>query len=160
MYNDKKIITRIARATKMLLLSVAVAMTCSCDDFLTIYPTDKIVLEDFWKSKEDVENVVAESYRLMTQWDFTSRLLVWGELRADNVIEGNNTGTDIKNILEANLLPTNEYASWAPFYKVINNCNIVMKYAPGVCNEDPSFMQGDLDLIIGQMKALRARCHF
>lgn len=160
MYNDKKIITRIARATKMLLLSVAVAMTCSCDDFLTIYPTDKIVLEDFWKSKEDVENVVAESYRLMTQWDFTSRLLVWGELRADNVIEGNNTGTDIKNILEANLLPTNEYASWAPFYKVINNCNIVMKYAPGVCDEDPSFMQGDLDVVIGQMKALRALCHF
>lgn len=135
-------------------------MTCSCNDFLTIFPTDKIVLEDFWKSKEDVENVVAESYRLMTQWDFTSRLLVWGELRGDNVIEGNNAGYDIKNIIEANLLPTNEYASWAPFYKVINNCNIVLQYAPDVINEDPDFTQGDLDVVCGQMLAIRALCHF
>ena len=135
-------------------------MTCSCNDFLTIFPTDKIVLEDFWKTKEDVENVVAESYRLMTQWDFTSRLLVWGELRGDNVIEGNNAGYDIKNILEANLLPTNEYASWAPFYKVINNCNIVLQYAPDVINEDPDFTQGDLDVVCGQMLAIRALCHF
>ena len=135
-------------------------MTCSCNDFLTIFPTDKIVLEDFWKTKEDVENVVAESYRLMTQWDFTSRLLVWGELRGDNVIEGNNAGYDIKNIIEANLLPTNEYASWAPFYKVINNCNIVLQYAPDVINEDPDFTQGDLDVVCGQMLAIRALCHF
>lgn len=135
-------------------------MICSCNDFLTIFPTDKIVLEDFWKTKEDVENVVAESYRLMTQWDFTSRLLVWGELRGDNVIEGNNAGYDIKNIIEANLLPTNEYASWAPFYKVINNCNIVLQYAPDVINEDPDFTQGDLDVVCGQMLAIRALCHF
>ena len=79
MNNDKRIITRIARATKALFLVSMVAMTCACNDFLTITPTDKIVLEDFWKSKEDVQSVVAESYRLMTQKDFTYRLLVWGE---------------------------------------------------------------------------------
>lgn len=160
MNNNKGIFAGIVRAAKMLFLGGVVAMTCSCNDFLTIFPTDKIVLEDFWKTKEDVENVVAESYRLMTQWDFTSRLLVWGELRGDNVIEGNNAGYDIKNIIEANLLPTNEYASWAPFYKVINNCNIVLQYAPDVINEDPDFTQGDLDVVCGQMLAIRALCHF
>ena len=160
MNNNKGIFAGIVRAAKMLFLGGVVAMICSCNDFLTIFPTDKIVLEDFWKTKEDVENVVAESYRLMTQWDFTSRLLVWGELRGDNVIEGNNAGYDIKNIIEANLLPTNEYASWAPFYKVINNCNIVLQYAPDVINEDPDFTQGDLDVVCGQMLAIRALCHF
>ena len=160
MNNDKRIITRIVSTAKTLLLGGLLAMTCACNDFLTIYPTDKIVLEDFWKSKDDVESVVAESYRLMTQSDFTYRLLVWGELRGDNVIEGNNVSTDIRNILDANILPSNSYASWSIFYQVINNCNIVLKYAPGVLNEDPDFTQGDLDVVCGQMYAIRALCHF
>ena len=160
MNNDKRIITRIVGTAKTLLLGGLLAMTCACNDFLTIYPTDKIVLEDFWKSKDDVESVVAESYRLMTQSDFTYRLLVWGELRGDNVIEGNNVSTDIRNILDANILPSNSYASWSIFYQVINNCNIVLKYAPGVLNEDPDFTQGDLDVVCGQMYAIRALCHF
>ena len=161
MNNDKRIIARVARTFKTLLLGAMVAMTCSCEDFLTISPTDKIVLEDFWKSKADVENVVAESYRLMTQFDVLSRVIVWGELRGDNVVEGNYGGNnDIKNIMEANLLPTNSYNSWAPFYKIINNSNIVLKYAPGVLNEDPDFTQGDLDVVSGEMLALRALCHF
>lgn len=160
MNNDKRIITRIARATKALFLVSMVAMTCACNDFLTITPTDKIVLEDFWKSKEDVESVVAESYRLMTQKDFTYRLLVWGEMRGDNVIEGNGVPADVKNILEANLLPSNSYATWNIFYQIINNCNIVLKYAPGVLDEDPDFTQGDLDVVRGEMLAVRALCHF
>lgn len=160
MNNDKRKVARISRAAKTLLLGSLVAMTCACNDFLTIYPTDKIVLEDFWKSKDDVESVVAESYRLMAQESFMSRVLVWGELRGDNVIEGNNAPTDIRHILDANLLPSNGYTSWSDFYKVINNCNIVLKYAPGVLNEDPDFSQGDLDALCGQMYAIRALCHF
>ena len=160
MNNDKRIITRIARAAKTLFLVSLVGMTCACNDFLTISPTDKIVLEDFWKSKEDVESVVAESYRLMTQKDFTYRLLVWGEMRSDNVNEGNGVPSDVKNILEANLLPSNSYATWNIFYQIINNCNIVLKYAPGVLDEDPDFTQGDLDVVRGEMLAIRALCHF
>lgn len=160
MNNDKRKFARISRAAKTLLLGCLVAMTCGCNDFLTIYPTDRIVLEDFWKNKDDVESVAAESYRMMTQDGFVSRLLVWGELRGDNVIEGNNVGTDVRNILEANILPSNGYTSWADFYKVINNCNIVLKYAPGVLDEDPDFTQGDLDVVCGQMYAIRALCHF
>lgn len=159
MIDYKNMISRITRATKILFCGCMVTLTCSCEDFLTISPTDKIV--DFWKTKTDVENVAAESYRLMSQWDFLSRVLVWGELRGDNVVEGNYGGnTDIMNIIEANLLPTNGYASWAPFYKVINNCNIVLANAAGVMDEDPEFTMGDYEVIAGEMYALRALCHF
>ena len=160
MNNDKRIITRVARMLKIFVLGVMAVMTSSCEDFLSISPTDKIVEKDFWKTKSDVDNAVAESYRLMTQRDFTYRLIVWGELRGDNVIAGENVGLDIENILEANLLPTNEYASWAPYYKVINNCNQVLEYAPRVLSEDPDFTEGELKVVSGQMLALRALCHF
>ena len=161
MKNYKNLISRIAHATKILVLGSLVAMTCSCEDFLTIYPTNDIIDVDFWKSKGDVESVMAESYRLMTSSDFLNRLIVWGELRSDNVIEGNYGGNnDIKHIMEANLLPTNSYTSWDVFYKIINNCNIVLKYAPDVRNEDPEFSQSDLDMVKGEVYAIRALCHF
>ena len=161
MKNYKILTSRMARAARMLLLGGVVAMTCSCEDFLTIAPTNKIVEEDFWKTKGDVENVLAESYRLMTTSDFLNRLIVWGELRSDNVIEGNFGGNnEIKYITEANILPNNSYARWDVFYRIINNCNIVLEYAPKVLDEDPDFTQGDLDVVCGEMYALRALCHF
>ena len=148
MKNYKILTSRMARAARLLLLGGVVAMTCSCEDFLTIAPTNKIVKEDFWKTKGDVENVLAESYRLMTTSDFLNRLIVWGELRSDNVIEGNFGGNnEIKYINEVNILPNNSYARWDVFYRIINNCNIVLEYAPGVLDEDPDFTQGDLDVV-------------
>lgn len=150
------------RAIKTLALGAVVAMTCSCEDFLTTYPTDKVVLENYWKTKTDVENVVANSYRLMTHRNFLDRLIVWGEVRSDNVIEGQyeNKHGDIKKIMEANILPQNSYTSWGDFYAIINNCNIVLNFAPGVLDEDPDFTEGDMDVIRGEMLAMRALCHF
>ena len=145
---------------KTLVLGAAVAMTCSCEDFLTIYPTDRVVLENYWKTKTDVENVVANSYRKMIQSAFTDRLVVWGELRGDNVILGNNPSDNVKNIMEANLLAENGYNDWSHFYSILNNCNIVLKFAPEVMIEDPDFTQGDLNVTRGEMLAIRALCHF
>lgn len=163
MKSFKNNISRFSHAIKTLALGAVVAMTCSCEDFLTIYPTDKVVLENYWKTKTDVENMVANSYRLMIQSDFTDRLIVWGELRGDNVVEGTYDAKkhgNIKNIMEANLLPQNGYNDWSHFYAIINNCNIVMKFAPQVLEEDPDFTQGDLNVTRGEMLAIRALCHF
>lgn len=147
---------------KTLALVAAVTMTSSCQDFLTIYPTDEVVREDFWKTKNDVQNMVANSYGMMLERDFLERLIVWGELRGDNVTEGTYAGkhSNIKYIMEANLLPQNGYTNWKQFYRIINNCNIVMRFAPNVINEDPDFTQGDLDVTMGEMLAIRALCHF
>ena len=159
MKNYKNLISRIAHATKILVLGSLVAMTCSCEDFLTISPTDRIISDDYWKSKGDVNSVLAESYRLMTTSDFLNRLIVWGELRSDNIVEGNYGGNnDIKYIMDANLLPNNGYASWNVFYKIINTCNLVLESAPEV--KDPDFSPGDVKMVCGEMYAIRALCHF
>lgn len=131
-----------------------------CQDFLTIYPTDKVVLEDFWKNKNDVENMVANCYRNMVTQDFLDRILVYGELRSDDVIETTNISTTLKYINNANLEATNSYCDWTIFYTVINNANIVLHFAPQVIEEDPDFSQGDLAVVRGEMLAIRALCHF
>ena len=132
----------------------------SCTDFLTIYPTDKVVLEDFWKDKADVDGMVANSYKNLVSDAFVKRVFVYGELRSDDVIETTNIGTELKYINNANLLATNSYCDWSIYYKIINNCNIVLHFAPQVLEEDPDFTQGDLDVVRGEMLAMRALCHF
>lgn len=156
-------LSRFLHAVKVFVGGAAVALfASSCEDFLTIYPTDKVILENYWKEKADVEGMVANCYRSMIQLGFMERFLVWGEVRSDNVMEGsnNNLSGSLKDVNEINLLPTNGYCSWADFYKVINNCNIVMKYAPEVAELDPDYTAGDLRTHNGQMLAMRSLCHF
>lgn len=126
----------------------------------TVVPPDVIVIENYWKTKADVENVVSNAYRLMTDFEFSSRLLAWSELRGDNVIKGDYAPTDIRSILDVNLLPTNSYTSWADFYEVINNCNIVLKYAPSVLALDSEYTEEDWNVHRGEMLTIRALCHF
>jgi len=126
----------------------------------TVVPPDVIVIENYWKTKADVENVVSNAYRLMTDFEFSSRLLAWSELRGDNVIKGDYAPTDIRSILDVNLLPTNSYTSWGDFYEVINNCNIVLKYAPSVLALDSEYTEEDWNVHRGEMLTIRALCHF
>ena len=83
------------------LTAVVLTMT-GCTDFLTIYPTDKVVLEDFWKNKADVNGMVANSYKNLVSDAFVKRVFVYGELRSDDVIETTHIGTDLKYINNAN----------------------------------------------------------
>ena len=133
----------------------------SCNDFLTIYPTDRIVAEDFWKTKSDVDQMVDGTYQSMLAYDIQERAIVWGAFRSDELIKysafSDNT---LENIEGVNLLPSQKYNSWGAFYKVINNCNIVLSHAPDVMEEDPEFTEGDYQVVKAQMLALRSLCYF
>ena len=136
-------------------------LCASCNDFLTIYPTDRIVGEDFWKTKADVDQMVDGCYKSMLDYDIQERAIVWGAFRSDELVKltdyNDNT---LDNIAAVNLLPTNRYNKWAAFYKVINNCNIVLNHAEDVMAEDPEFTQGDYQVVRAQMLALRSLCYF
>ena len=136
----------------------------SCSDFLTIYPTDRIVGEDFWKTKADVDQMVDGAYQSMLSYNVQERAIMWGAYRSDELVKhsdySSTNSTTLDNISAVNLLPSMGYNSWAAFYKVINNCNIVLRHAPEVMAEDPEFTQGDYDVVRAQMLALRSLCYF
>ena len=67
--------------SKVVLGACAVLTLGSCNDFLTIYPTDKTVAEDFWKKKADVDQMVTGAYAAMIDYNVTERCIVWGALR-------------------------------------------------------------------------------
>ena len=146
---------------KGLLCCGAVAALTSCNDFLTIYPTDRIVGDDFWKKKSDVDQMVDGCYQSMISYDVQERAIMWGAYRSDELMKLNDLNDNtLDNISAVNLLPTNRYNAWSSFYKVINNCNIVLNHAEDVMEEDPEFTEGDYQVVRAQMLALRSLCYF
>jgi len=141
-------------------LGLSLLTLSSCGDWLEITPLNDIVLENFWTDKTDVENVVASCYAAMLGSDVVSRMLIWGELRSDNMVQGQGIPDAENEILRANLLPTNPYTGWTCFYNVINRCNTVLYYAPMVAQKDPNFNESSLKAIEAEAKALRALCYF
>ena len=68
----------------------------SCEDYLTVLPTDKITEQDFWKDKNDLNNVRASAYRQFATQAVTDRIVQWGELRSDNLTLNDMSRTNIQ----------------------------------------------------------------
>ncbi|MBQ8099298.1 MAG: RagB/SusD family nutrient uptake outer membrane protein [Bacteroidaceae bacterium] len=130
------------------------------DDFLTVYPTNQITGEQFWEDKNDLTSVLASAYRQMSLGDVANRMIVWGEARSDNFILLDQSNENLRNIENANLLPTNSWFSWAAFYKGIGYCNLILSKGMEVVDKDPSFAEGDWLPIAAECKALRALYYF
>ncbi len=132
----------------------------SCDDWFDIKPESEIVGDDFWQSESDVESAVSACYRALMEPEAMERIIVWSEMRSDNVLRGMNANTDMYYMLSANITASNGYTSWRSFYAVINYCNTVLENAPGVMNIDPDFKIGELRAYQAEVKTLRALCYF
>jgi tetratricopeptide (TPR) repeat protein len=143
----------------LVLLSSVIALT-ACEDWFDIRPKSETVFADFWKDESDVLGVVGACYRGMCVPGFIERSIVWGEVRSDNVIAGAGASGEIVNILNLNLNASNSYTYWGEYYSVINYCNTVIKFAPGVQSKDPDFKPESLNSYLAEVKGIRALCYF
>lgn len=144
----------------LLMAVTSLSLLSSCDDFLSIEPQNEIVLENYWTEEKDVNSVLNSCYAQLESRDCISRMIVWGELRSDNMTTGSGTSHNVQQILKENILETNDYTNWQCFYQVINQCNTVIHYAPGVNAIDPNFTDSELRATIAEAKTLRALCYF
>lgn len=144
---------------KPLLLITLAVTAASCDQYLTLYPEDDIVDDEYWQTGDQVESVVASCYRFMIDNDVINRMIYWGELRSDNV-DYSSASTDEKYLKDANLLSSSGLVSWDKFYKVINICNKVILKAPDVCQLDANFTQATMHKYLAEAYTLRALCYF
>lgn len=131
-----------------------------CTNWLDIKPESQVVLEEYWKSESDVDAVLASCYKALTEYDVISRMVAWGEVRSDNMTSGSAYLYDLNHMMEGDLKPSNGYCSWNSFYKVINYCNTVLKYAPTVVGKDENFTEADLHYVQSEALTLRALCYF
>lgn len=137
-------------------------MQTGCTDFLQIEPQNEIILEKFWTDKDDVHSIIAGCYSAFQSTDNIKAMMVWGEFRSDNVYVGENVNNDgdLEKVLIENIDAKNKYTNWDGFYNVINRCNTVIHYAPGVAEKDPAYTQSELKADIAEVTALRSLAYF
>lgn len=149
-----------AFVTKLVAASCIALTLTGCNDFLSIEPQNDIVLENYWTEEADVNSVLNSCYAQLESVDCIQRMVVWGELRSDNMTNGSGTNNNLNNILKENILETNNYTNWQCFYNVINRCNTVIFYAPDVNKIDPNFTDSELRATIAEATTLRSLCYF
>lgn len=137
------------------LAAVLVSMgVTSCS--LNMLPLNDVVLENYWTNESDVKSVVTSCYAGLKENGYISDMITWGEVRSDNVEEGPDASTAMRNLLKGNLKSTSPACNWSAMYTVINRCNTVIHYAPQVAEEDPNYTTSELNINLAECKALRA----
>ena len=135
----------------------------SCSDWLTLYPQDRIVEEDFWEDKNDLEGVRYAAYKQMAA--NINKLLVWGDIRSDNYDIASQTGSQnnrevYQNIRAAQLDSTMSLYDWGAVYTTINYCNKVLQHGEEVLAKDPQFTTTEWREMKAEITALRALNYF
>lgn len=153
-----------SKTFKQLLVAGAVVVLgggmTSCEDYLTLYPTTSITEEEFWNTRNDVNNVRASAYYQLTQC--TGKILAWGEFRSDNVELSDMSKANYRYMQEAVLQPSENLYDWSAFYKGINFCNKVLEHGQQMVDKgtDPSFTNVEWQPMKAEMVSLRALYYF
>ena len=157
---NMKIVSKIYKGTAIAAAVALAAVTSSCTDYLTIIPADKVVEENFWQTKDQVNGMLATSYLKLLDKSAIKKAIVWGELRSESMTFNPASSGDIKNIVEADIIDENGYCDWGIYYEAISCANIVLESVAPVVDRDPDFSEGDRDVVMGEMYAIRALSHF
>lgn len=142
-------------------LFASIFLFSSCfNKFLTLYPLNEIVLENYWTEKADVESTLRSVYAAMESKDCIEKMILFGEVRSDNIVDGQNPQDDVKQFTKDNILETNGLVKWDCFYKVINLANTIMYYAPEVQRIDPNYTRDELNANLAEAMFLRCLSYF
>lgn len=146
------------------LLGLMALGATSCEDFLTLYPQDRVVEENFWEDKNDLEGVRYGAYQHMA--GTISDLIIWGDIRSDayqvNPVydsEQKNYFT-YKKICEGQIDSTLTQYDWGSVYTTINYCNKVLSHGEEVLARDAQFTRTEWEQMKAEMTALRALNYF
>jgi hypothetical protein len=129
-------------------------MISSCNDWLNILPNNEQVTDDYWKSKEDVESVLASGYYYLRE--SAPSLIKWGELRGGAIYSSNAIDTKLQDF---NITPNDALCDYSTLYKAIGMANSVIKYAPGVRNIDHTYYESMMKSNLCEAYFIRSYCY-
>ena len=133
-----------------LLLSLAVVS--SCNDILDQKPINAVTQKQFWRNNNDAQLAVTSIYSILrssleglTKSDVPTSArgsswgdyMIYGDSRSGDWVNPADNDSDWKNLIANNLraFPTlRDMHNWRLFYRVIEECNLVMENVPNIVN--------------------------
>lgn len=142
------------RIKKYLIIGLSALSLSSCNDWLTVYPENEQVTDNYWTSKEDVKSVLASGYYYMREC--VPSLINWGELRAGSIYARKTNNMQVYQIL-----PTDKtYVNWSGLYQVINMANLVLAHTDAVLDKDNTMVKSEAESFKAEAYFLRALAYF
>ncbi|HLR50306.1 MAG TPA: RagB/SusD family nutrient uptake outer membrane protein [Candidatus Sphingobacterium stercoripullorum] len=142
---------------KLIIISILFT-SVSCQKWLELKPENQQVTDDYWANKEEVEAVLGAAYVGLQKG--IQDMLIFGDARGNTLSLGGLVSTDLIRLKGFSILPSNSLVKWSNFYQIINNANMVIKYAPEVVEKDPSFNQAVMQSYLAEAYFLRALSYF
>lgn len=141
------------RTIYIMAIAILLSLT-SCNGWLDILPNNEQVTDNYWKSKEDVEAVIASGYYYMRQ--AVPSIIAWGEVRGGTITTNNVANAYLQNF---SMTATRAICDYSSIYKVIGMANSVLKYAPTVMAEDDTYYEEVMNSHLCEAYFLRAWCY-
>lgn len=141
----------------ILLLTVFSLFTVSCDDFLDLKPKTSWSGLNFPTEETHLEGLLYGGYERL-QSVLSTGFLVYGEMRAD-VFKVNAFSVNNDKIVNNKLDYGMSQSSWAGFYEVIKQANLVLEYTPDLL-ENNKTTQAKANELMGEAYCLRALSYF
>ena len=152
------------RIKSLLTLGVVALLSSSCNDWLTLYPQNKVTEEQFWEDMNDLNGVRYAAYRSFASGDMVERILNWGEVRSDNFVHSTYSNSPnwqyYEDIINGRLDTACTFFDWSGVYTTINCCNKVLERGEEVLEKDKQFTRSQWNSIKAEMITLRALNYF
>ncbi len=147
-------------------LAIAAVSATGCKKFLDEKPLTQVLVENYFKSLNDVNASMAGVYGAFqeamtgTGSGFSGYYHYWGESRSDNFDKGQYGGSVDLELTMNQLTSTNRTANWTVLYKTIGRANTCIKFIPQAQQYDNRVTNTIRDNSIAQCYAMRAMCYF
>lgn len=135
-----------------------VLVITSCEKMLdlpneSLLPEEQAFVDEF-SARASVMGV----YALLQE--VAERLVILGELQGDLLTVTGHAGTDLRQINEHNVDPSNLYADPADFFRVIVNCNEILHKIHKTRESDENISDLEFNTYIAELKLIRAWIYF
>lgn len=131
-------------------------LMASCDSILDVTPQSSITANSMWQNSGDAKAALNGAFnRFRTA--YATNYLVWGDFRTSFYGNGiANGAVERGTVWDNQLIPSSMGTNWAALYTAINDCNLILKYTPGI-----SFTSdNEKNQILGSAYFLRAFMYF
>lgn len=145
--------------TRYFLAVLLVLPLGSCNSWLDVYPEEQQSMDNFWTTKEEVEQVLMGAYTKLR--GCCLQMVKWGELRGDMLKVANSTTSAEAKVADMTQLTiNNSLCSWEDIYNAISRANSVIEYSASAMEKDITFSQGLSDSYVAEAVFIRSLCYF
>lgn len=141
---------------RIIISFISAFFCCACS--LNIDPVSSWSDSSFYRNESQLRAVLYGGYTHL-QSSLGGGAVVYGAARGDEFYCYNTTRVEMDNIVNNGITPYNSYASWANFYKAIQQANLVIYNAPEMVEKNVLDSE-TADAITGEALCMRAFAYF